>query len=127
MARLVLWAFIIANALMFVISSLLTMLSFLAYYQNPRITSYKISTVGFAFIVLGGLIDPVYRLGIHGQYYLSVTERLLLQASEGVLLSIGLGLLFYAIMSHDVKSSPTDGYDSMDPSLYGFDEHRYDD
>ena len=128
MARpLELWAFIFANTLLFVMSSLLMTLSFIAYYQNPKMKSYLLSTIGFGFIVLGGLVDPVYRLGIRGEYFLNGTERLLLQSSEGVLLSIGLGLLFYAIMRHDVRSSPTDGHDSMDTTIYGFDEQRHDD
>ncbi len=128
MARpLELWAFIFANTLLFLMGSLLMTLSFIAYYQNPRVKSYKISTIGFGFIVLGGLVDPVYRLGIRGEYFLNGTERLLLQSSEGVLLSVGLGLLFYAIVRHDVRSSPTNGRDSMDTDIYGFEEHRHDD
>ena len=127
MARpLELWAFIFANTLLFLISMLLMSLSFIAYYQNPRVKSYKYSTIGFGFIVLGGLVDPVYRLGIRGEYYLNGTGRLLLQSSEGVLLSIGLGLLFYAIMRHDVRPSSMDGSDSMDTNIYGFDEQRDD-
>jgi hypothetical protein len=122
-----LWAFILSNALLFVSGSILLALSFLAYYQNPRFTSYRYSTIGFGFLVLGGLASPVYRLLIRSNYHLNADQRLLLQSGENILLAIGLGLLFYAITRHNPRSSMRDDHESMETNLYEFDEHRYDD
>lgn len=103
------------------------LLSFYAYYQNPRKTSYRVSTIGFAFIVLGGLVEPVYQLVVRVDYNMSGTELLITQSCEGVLLALGLGLLFYAITHHDSERSTTgeDSTTSLDPNLYEFDESRY--
>lgn len=121
-----LWVFILANMLLFIMSSILMTLSFLAYYQNPRSASYRYSTIGFGLIVLGGLIDPVYRLFFRSDYHLNATERLLLQSGEGLLLAGGLGLLFYAITRHESNSSPTDGYSTpFETNFSEFDEQRY--
>lgn len=117
-----LWLFILANALLFVSGSVLLVLSFLAYYHNPFTTSYRYSTLGFGFIVLGGLASPVYRLLIRSDYHLNASQRLLLQTGECILLAIGLGLLFFAITHHDPGSSTKDGYESLETDLYEFDE-----
>lgn len=117
-----LWLFIFANALLFLSGSVLLALSFFAYYRNPRVRSYRYSTIGFAFIVFGGLASPVYRLLIRSDYHLNAAQRLLLQSVEGILLAIGLGLLFYAITRHDPGSSPGNDHDSLETNLYEFDE-----
>lgn len=111
--------------LLFIISSVLLTLSYFAYYQNPKNASYRYSTIGFGFIVLGGLVAPVYRLFIRSDYRLNVTERLLLQSGEGLLLAAGLGLLFYAITRHETNSSPTNGYStSFEIDISDFDDRR---
>lgn len=102
-------------------------LSFLAYYLHPRKASYRYSTIGFTFIVLGGLISPVYRLGIRSDYHLDATQRLLLQAGEGILLAMGLGLLFYAITRHDASSSSVNDHDATDTDLFGVDDQWHND
>lgn len=122
-----LWTFILSNALLFVSGSILLALSLLAYYQNPHTTSYRYSTLGFGFIVLGGLASPVYRLLIRRDYHLNAHQRLLLQSGENILLAVGLGLLFYAITRHNPRSPNRDEYESIETNLYEFDEHRYDD
>ncbi len=122
-----LWAFILANMFLFLISSVLLLLSFYAYYQNPRKSSYRYSTIGFAFIVLGGLVEPVYQLGIRSDYILTGNELLITQSCEGVLLALGLGLLFYAITHHDTDRSTTvdDSTTSLSTNLYELDESRH--
>lgn len=100
-----LWAFVLANTGLFVISSVLTGLSYLAYRQSNGQASYLRATVGFGFIVLGGLIEPAYQLGVRGDYNLDGTELLVLQTGEGVLIAFGLGLLFYAITAANSGSS----------------------
>ena len=96
-----LWAFILANTGLFAITSVLAGLTYLAYRQSDARTSYLTATVGFGFVALGGLVEPVYQLGIQSDYALSGTELLWLQAGEGTLIAIGLGLVFYAITHHE--------------------------
>lgn len=122
-----LWAFIVSNALLFISGSVLVTLSFLTYYQNPWVTSYRYSTIGFGFIVLGGVINPVYRLIIRTDYHLNAAQRLLLQAGESVLLAVGLGLVFFAITRHDSDSATANESESIGTNLYEFDERRHDD
>ena len=116
------WAFILSNALLFVSGSILLALSFLAYYRHPRYTSYGYSTIGFGFLVLGGIVSPVYRLLIHSNYHLNVHQRLFLQSGENVLVAIGLGLLFYAITRHDPPSSARNDHEPIETGLYEFEE-----
>lgn len=103
-----LWAFVLANLGLFVVSSLLTLLTFVAYRQDNGQASYLIATSGFGFLVLGGLLAPMYELGVRGDYHLIGTELLWLQAGESILLMGGLGLLFYAITHHETGSSATE-------------------
>lgn len=95
-----LWAFIIANVGLFVVSSTLAGLSYIAYRRQRRRRSYRLATVGFGFVVLGGLMEPVYQLSVRADYVITRTELLLLQSGETFLLAIGLGILFYAITRH---------------------------
>ena len=102
-----LWAFVLANALLFVVSGLLASLSYVAYRESDGRSALLTAAVGFAFVVLGGLVEPVYQIGITGgsDYGLTGTEFLWLQAGEGVLIAFGLGLLFYAITRYGSGSS----------------------
>lgn len=86
----------------------------------------SISTIRFRFTVPGGLVAPVYRLFIHIDYHLNVTERLLLQSGEGLLLAIRLGWLFYAVTRHDSRSTRKDGYStSFETDFSEIDDPRY--
>lgn len=122
-----LWVFIMSNALLFISGSILLVLSILAYYQNTRVTSYRLSSIGFGFIVLGGIVSPVYRLLIRSDYHLNAHQRLLLQSGESILLAVGLGLLFYAIMRHDPRSSTKDDSKSFVTDFCEFEEKGYED
>ncbi len=117
-----LWAFILSNVLLFISGSILLVLSSLAYYQNPRSASYRYSTIGFGFIVLGGIVGPVYRLLIRSDYHLNVSQRLLLQSGVSILLAVGLGLVFYAITRHNSGSSSAGDYEPIERDLYQIDE-----
>lgn len=97
-------AFLLANAGLFIVSSLLTVLTYFAYRRSERRTSYRLATVGFGCVVLGGLVDPVYLLLTPGDTYLHSSELLVMQAGESILIAMGLGLLFYAILRHDSGS-----------------------
>lgn len=124
-----LWAFILANTGLFIISSVLTGLSYLAYRHSRGKHSYRVATLGFGFVVLGGLVEPVYQLGVRGDYNVDGTELLVLQAGESTLISMGLGLLFYAITHHDAGSSSTadDHRVSADERIYEISYPDYDD
>lgn len=102
-----LWAFVLANASLFVAASVLAGLSYLAYRRSDGGSSYKFASIGFGSIVLGGLVEPLYQLVVLGDYNITGTELLLLQTGEGLLIASGLGILFYAITSHG-RGSPAD-------------------
>ena len=120
-----LWACILANTVLFLIASVLTALSYLAYRRSDGQSSYRFATIGFGFVVLGGLVEPVYLFGVRGNYNLQGTELLALQAGEGVLIALGLGLLFYAITCHDSRSSVADDATPTDEYVYGTDDLEY--
>lgn len=108
-----LWAFILANGGLFVVSGLLTALSYLAYRQSGKQRTYMIATVGFGFIVLGGLAAPVFQLTSGIDYALSRKQILVIETVETGSIAFGLGLLFYAITQRKSGSAPSeDGYSS---------------
>lgn len=106
MARPELWAFVLANTGLFIVSSVLTGLSYLAYRRDGR-SSYKFTTIGFGFVVLGGLVDPLYQLGVRGDYNITGSELLFLQTAEALLIASGLGILFYAITRYTANGERT--------------------
>lgn len=106
MARPELWAFVLANTGLFIVSSVLTGLSYLAYRRDGRST-YKFATIGFGFVVLGGLVEPLYQLGVRGDYNIAGNELLFLQTAEALLIASGLGILFYAITHYTANGERT--------------------
>lgn len=95
-----LWTFALANLFVFAFGAVLTALSYYAYRANDRRPSFRTSTVGFGVLTLGGVVEPLYQLGLKGDYHLSGREMLALQTIEGVFVALGLGLLFYSIYVH---------------------------
>lgn len=114
-------AFAFANALLFAASSVLTGVSYLAYRQSGRQRSYRFATVGFGFVLLGGLVEPVYQFGVRGDYHLTGTELLWLQTSEGLFIAAGLGLLFWAIVRRETGTGSGAREESLGPT--GEDRH----
>ncbi|WP_313690971.1 DUF7521 family protein [Halorarum halobium] len=102
-----LWAFILANVGLFLVGSTLALLSYLAYRRNRGRRSYRLSTIGFGFVVFGGLVEPVYQLSARGDYVLTRDELLLLQSGETLLMAVGLGILFYSITTHGTDADST--------------------
>lgn len=102
-----LWTFLLANLFVFGFGATLTTLSYYAYRVNDRLPSFRLSTIGFGVLTIGGVVEPIYQLGIRGDYSVSGRELLALQSIEGVFVAVGLGLLFYSIYIHD---SGSDGY-----------------
>ena len=72
-------------------------------------------------VVLGGLVEPVYQFVVWDTSQLNATELLWLQAGEGILIAMGLGLLFYAITHHESEPSPTQ------ETAFAFDPQELDD
>ena len=99
-----LWTFVLANVSLFVVSSVLTGLSYLAYRRSDDRSSFRFASVGFGLVVLGGLVEPLYQLVVRGDYNITGSELLLLQTGEGFLIAGGLGILFYAITHHRTNS-----------------------
>lgn len=110
-----LWAFLFANLFVFGFGATLTTLSYYAYRANGRQPSFRLSTIGFGVLTLGGIAEPVYQLGLKQDYLISGRELLVLQTIEGVFVAVGLGLLFYSIYVHNARSR-TEHFDSFDRS-----------
>lgn len=110
-----LWTFLLANLFVFGFGATLTTLSYYAYRVNDRKPSFRLSTVGFGILTLGGIVEPIYQLGFKGDYQISGRELLALQTMEGAFVAIGLGLLFYSIYIHNSRSRSA-YLDSLDQS-----------
>lgn len=96
-----LWTFAIANLVAVGLGTIMTGLSFYAYYVRQRRRSFRDATAGFGVLTLGMAIEPFYQLGIREGTTPGGRELLALQTVEAVLLGIGFGLLFYSIYRHD--------------------------
>lgn len=108
-----LWTFLFANLFVFAFGATLTTLSYYAFRVNDREPSFRLSTFGFGVLTVGGVVEPVYQLGIKGDYSVSGRELLALQSIEGVFIAVGFGLLFYSIYIHDTATKKTH-VDSLD-------------
>lgn len=97
--------YVLVNAGFVAISGLLASLSFYAYRREPDQRSYAIATVGFGCIILAGLFESIYALVIEPDLVLTGSEFLYLQAAEDLVIALGLGLLFVAIINHDTDAS----------------------
>lgn len=93
------WMFIASNALIFGLGGVLSALSYAAYRRNGQ-GAMRRAAAGFALITAGGLIEAVYELGIRGSYHLSGRELLALHSVEGVVIAVGLGMLFLSIRAY---------------------------
>lgn len=110
-----LWSFLVANLFVFAFGATLTTLSYYAYRTNDRKASFRLSTIGFGILTLGGVVEPLYQLGYRGDYQISGRELLALQTMEGLFVAIGLGLLFYSIYIHNADAR-SKRLERLDPS-----------
>lgn len=97
------WTYLLANLFVFGFGATLTALSYHAYRVNDRKPSFRTSTLGFGVLTVGGVVEPVYQLGLRDDYLISGRELLALQTMEGAFLAVGLGLLFYSIYIHNSR------------------------
>lgn len=93
-----LWTFLAFNLIILVFGGVLTAFSYLTYLRTGS-EQFRRATAGFVLVTLGGVVEPVYELGIQGSYQLSGRELLAIQSVEGLLIGLGLGALFYSIYS----------------------------
>lgn len=91
-----LWAFLVANSLLFLAGGTLTALSYRAYLRAQQHT-LRLASGGFAMITAGGLLDLVYQLGIRQEYHLGGRESLALQTIDSLMIAVGLVIIFYAL------------------------------
>ncbi len=110
-----LWTFLFANLFVFAFGATLTTLSYYAYRSQGRPSSFRLSTWGFAALTMGGIVEPLYQLGIKGDYNISGRELLALQSMENTFFAIGLGLLFYSIYIHRTQTQ-LHQIERLDPS-----------
>lgn len=114
-----LWTALLVNVAIALFGGVLTMLSYTSYQRTNR-RSFRNATLGFAFITLGGTVEPFYQILFRQSYSLGQRELLALQTVEGLLIAIGLALLFYSIFSFNSSTSGVDVHwdpsDSSDPN-----------
>lgn len=103
-----LWVYLVVNAVLFLFGSTLAGLSYVAYRQSDGQSSYLFASLGFGFLVLGGLVEPLYRFLVVDIYALNAEEVLLFQIGEGALIAFGLGSVFYAIVQYNSGASSID-------------------
>ncbi|MFB6172416.1 MAG: hypothetical protein ABEJ23_07765 [Haloarculaceae archaeon] len=95
-----LWAFLFSNLVVLVFGGGMTALSVLAYRRSST-RSFRSAAVGFGLITAGALGDAAYQLVLRGSYELAGRELLALQTVQGILVALGLAVLFYSLANHD--------------------------
>lgn len=95
--------FVFANIVQFMFGLIITGLSFSAYRSSGK-SSFRLSTVGFLFITIGGVLAPVYELGITQDYNITGLELLQLQIMEGTVIAVGLALLLLSVLKFNTRT-----------------------
>ncbi|MFB6179994.1 MAG: hypothetical protein ABEI77_09755 [Halorientalis sp.] len=111
--------FLFVNTGLFVVTGFLAFVSYFAYTESDGQRSFLLSMLGFILILCGGLVEPVYQLGLHANETLEPSKILLAGSVEDVLFGVGLFVLFLAITSHetDTTAHPSDEVTRMDGQL----------
>lgn len=115
------WTFILTNFMMFAFGLILSTVSYLAYRADRGRISLRNATIGFGLLTIGGLVAPVYQLGVNDAYTLGGRELLVVQSVEGLFLASGLGMLFYSIYRYGTGAR---NVDSVHPSSTDLDSGR---
>ncbi|MFB6139486.1 MAG: hypothetical protein ABEJ26_03520 [Halosimplex sp.] len=89
-------AYLLSNALVLLLGSVLTVLSALAYRRAGE-WSFGVASIGFGLVTFGSVVEAVYELGVRGSFSLSTRELLLLHAVEGTIIAVGLAALFASL------------------------------
>lgn len=96
--------FVLANVLQFVFGLTITGISYWAYRTSGRKASLRNATIGFLCITVGGVLAPVYELGLRGDYNITAQELLKLQILEGTVIGIGLAALLFSVFSYNART-----------------------
>lgn len=91
-----LWTFLLFNMLVLLFGGILAAFSYVTYRRKGG-SHFGYATIGFSLITLGGLTELLYQIGWKRSYALGGRELLMVQSVEGLLMGLGLGLLFYSI------------------------------
>ena len=97
--------FVVANVLQFSFGMAITGISYWAYRSYGRKQSLRNATIGFLCITIGGVLAPVYEIGIKADYNITAQELLKLQVLEGTVIGIGLAFLLFSVYSHNTSRS----------------------
>lgn len=93
------WAYMLSNALVLLLGSVLAALSLAAYRRSNR-RSFATAAVGFGLITFGSVVEAIYEVGVRRSFALGERELLALHAVEGLIVAVGLAALFYSLRSH---------------------------
>lgn len=83
-----------------VLGGVLSGLSLLAYRRDPGTRSFALAAGGFGAVTVGVLVEAIYEIGVRGSYELGGRELLGLHTVEGLLVGLGLAVLFYSIQRY---------------------------
>lgn len=97
--------FVLANVVQFAFGVAITAISYYAYRSSGRKKSLRNATIGFLSITIGGVLAPVYELGIKSDYSITAQELLKLQIIEGTVIGFGLAFLLLSVYSHDTATT----------------------
>lgn len=89
-------AYLLSNALVLLLGTLLVGLSGAAY-RRVGDRAFATAAAGFALVTFGSVVEAVYELGVRGSFDLATRELLAVHAVEGVLVALGLATLFYSL------------------------------
>lgn len=98
------WAIVAVNFPGFFLGVIITGLSYHAYQAGDNDSSLRNATVGFGFITLGIVIEPLYQLGIEGTHVFASEQNITLQLVEAAVFSTGLLILFFSIYRYNSHS-----------------------
>lgn len=114
------WALFAVNFLGFLLGALITTLSYLAYRSSDGKTALRNATVGFALLTIGTAVEPIYQLGIERSHVLASDQNIMLQLTEGVVISLGFLVLFFSIYRYSRYSTrQTVTVSGIDDDLFG--------
>lgn len=91
-----LWAFLVANSLLFVAGVTLSGLSYRAY-RNVGHPGLLYAAAGFCLITIGGFTSLLYQVGFRRDYHLGGRELLALQTIETLTITAGFVVIFWAL------------------------------
>ncbi len=99
MTNTALWMFIVSNLLVFVLGSVLTVLSYRAQKRLGR-DSLRYTTLGFALITASIVAEALYAPGIGGGDWLETRSLLILYTMESLFIAAGLACIAYSLLRY---------------------------